>query len=436
MELHMLNHKRRLSTGCEKEPQPCAKKCFTSVHTLLDRYQTHHSYGATQHTTLRANCGGHLCTCEAENLTTGFFEQISSWSDTQCSVEKILDHLEVKENTDAILLDNRVNKKFLEFHRDITEECGAEEKQHSWAVVEKREEIVMYGPYYPNYSKGEHSEDFIIKQTQELLEDDFSRDWKVYVFTMNSPCLARNINPCMINLVQKAQEWWRVYGVKTHIGFVRCWGFKGSKETLFRDINYSQVDCINQTENHEEYVKAATDRTDLNPLCKNLSSAVKRLLRSVNLSFPLMSIEQAQDWKCYFKKTHSIYESKPEDEKKDLTQKLNAAIGAAQALLSEKIGSFDEHLESGKAFTLDQTFGFSVSDVLRDEVSLTFQQCWKEMVQDKYAEFIRGKLMEEFNQCAVQLFIKDIVKFTNEYLHIGRIQFSEEESKGQKLFGN
>lgn len=133
----------------------------------------------------------------------------------------------------------------------------------------------MYGPYYPNYSKGEHSEDVIIRQTQELLEsDEPSEDWKVYVFTMNSPCLARKTkrgSACMLNLVQKAQEWWTEYGVKTHIGYVRCWGFKGTKENLFRDIDYSQVDCIKQTKDHEEYVKAAEERADLNPLPLNTS---------------------------------------------------------------------------------------------------------------------------------------------------------------------
>lgn len=55
----------------------------------------------------------------------------------------------------------------------------------------------MYGPFYPKYNKGEHSEDFIIKQTQELLESEAaSEGGKVYVFIKNSPCLARNTDAC------------------------------------------------------------------------------------------------------------------------------------------------------------------------------------------------------------------------------------------------
>ncbi|KAF0023530.1 hypothetical protein F2P81_024160 [Scophthalmus maximus] len=429
MELPMSNCKRPRFSGYENEPPLSSKKCLSSLKTLLDRYPTNSSDRATQHARLMA-CRGHLCTREAGNLTSDklFSEQISSWADTQNSVKKVLEHLVyLGKATGDIFLNDAVAKKFLEFHRDITEECGAEEKQHSWAVIEKEEEIVMYGPYYPNYSKGIHSEDIIIQQTEELLEsEEFSQQWKVYVFTMNSPCLARNTEPCMINLVQKAHAWWTAYGVKTHIGFVRCWGFRGTKETLFRDIDYGHVDCINQTGNHGDYVEAAKNRTNLNPLCENLRSAVKHLLTCADLSFPLMTTVREQDWNSYFKKVHSIFECKPEGEKKVFAQKLDAAIEAARALLSAKSRSFDKHLEGGKAFPLHSTFAPQVSEALQDEMTLAFQQCWREMVQDKYADFLRGKLTEQFNQCAVQLFIKDIVKFTGRYLHIGRIKFSKE----------
>ncbi|XP_018550055.1 uncharacterized protein LOC108895645 [Lates calcarifer] len=431
MEPPMLGRKRPLFFGHENEPPLYTKKCLAGLKTLLDRYQS--DSRATQHARLQMSCC-HLHTrkasVNAETDNKRLFEQILLWADTQRSAGKVLEHLKLRQATDDIFLNDPVNNKFLAFHHDFTEECGSEVKQHSWAVIEKQEEVIMYGPYYPNYNNGQHSEDIIIKQTQELLEsEEVSEDWKVYVFTINSPCLARNTDPCMLNLIQKAQEWWTVYGVKTHIGYVRCWGFKGTKENLFRDIDYSQVDCINQTEDHEDYIKAADKRTGLNPLCKNLSSAVKHLLRSVNLSFSLMTSVQGQDWKSYFEKMHSIFECKPEDEKTVFTQELNATIEAAQALLSERSGSFEEHLESGKAFALDYTFSPQVSDALQDQMRLTFQQCWREMVQDKYAELIREKLTEDFNQRAVQLFIKDIAKFTNKYLEIGRIQFPEEVKK-------
>ncbi|KAI4802397.1 hypothetical protein KUCAC02_020238 [Chaenocephalus aceratus] len=125
-----------------------------------------------------------------------------------------------------------------------------------------------------------------------------------------------------------------MYGVKTHIGYVKCWGFKGNKEDVFRDIHFSQVDCIDQTEDYESYVKAA-EETDLNPACENVFSAVKRLLRSADLAF--INTVQDQDWKS-FKRMHSIFEGKPEGEK-DI-QELNTMIEAAKVLLPDKKESF------------------------------------------------------------------------------------------------
>lgn len=361
------------------------------------------------------------------------FDQISSWADTQYWVKKVLEHLTLRQATDDIFLSDAVNNKFLEFHHDFTEECGAEDKQHSWAVIEKQEEILMYGPYYPNYSNGEHSEDIIIKQTQELLDtESVSGDWNVYVFTINSPCLVRNTDPCMLNLIYKAQEWWTVYGVKTHVGFVKCWGFKGAKENLFRGINHSQLDCMEQSEDHESYLKAAqmSPEDKFNPLCENVYSAVKQLLRTwkVNLTLPLISTMQGQDWGSLFRGMHSIFDSEPE-QGRVLTQEVNTMTAAAQALLSEKSESVEEYLKRGKAFSHNYTFNSQVSNTAQNRLRTAFEQCWREMVQDKYAEFIREKLTEDFNQCTVQLFIKDIAKLTKEFIQIGRIRFAEGESR-------
>lgn len=360
---------------------------------------------------------------DRKDQSKSFSEHISTWVDTQSSMNKVLEHLKVGPVIADVFLDRQVNHKFLEFHRDITEECGTEDKQHSWAVIEKQEEIVIYGPYYPKYNNGEHSEDMIIKKTQELLESDaVSGDWKVYVFTVNSPCLARNTGPCMLNLVQKAQEWRSLYGVRTHVGYVKCWGFKGAKENLFRDINYKQIDCINQSEDHQSYVKAAEKSTDIDPLCENLFSAVKRILKTV--SFPSINIEQGTDWKCYFKSMFGIL---PEDE--NFTQEVGSILEAAHALLSGRSGSLEGCVEKGETFALDHKFTSQVSDAILDQTRLTFQQCWREMVQDKYAEFIRERLTNDFNQCTVQIFIRDVAKFTKEYLQIGRINFQEAYSK-------
>lgn len=167
----------------------------------------------------------------------------------------------------------------------------------------------MYGPYYPNYR--EHSEDLVISQTQELLESE-----SFYIFTVNSPSLARYANPCMLNLVHKALERWNALGVKTHIGHMKCLGFRGTRENLFQGVNYKQAECLNQTVDYESYVKAAEMSTNLNLLCETVFSLLKRLLGPQQENIHFAATMQKQDRKTYFKSMRSIFESKPAHEKK------------------------------------------------------------------------------------------------------------------------
>ncbi|XP_060908077.1 uncharacterized protein LOC132984998 [Labrus mixtus] len=428
MTLPMLSRKRPLCNGYDKEPPLYTKKCLASLKTLREKYQRDRD---TEHFRLKTAFGSPCFNGGTKHLTDtqSFYEQISSWTDTQYSVRKVLERLKFTQSTDDIFLSDSVNKKFLAFLQDITEECGSEDKQHSWAVIEKQEEVVMYGPYYPNYNNGLHSEDIIIKQTEELLQSqDVSEDWTVFVFTMNSPCLARNTDPCMLNLVQTAHTWWSVYGVKTHIGYMKCWGFKGTKENLFRDINYSQVDCIDQSQDYESYLKATEKKTDLNPVCENMFSAVKHLLKST--CFPSLNMVQEQDWSSYFTSMLSIYECKPEEEKEILTQDINSVVEAAQALFSETSGCLSEYLDRGRAFAMDYTFSSQLSDAVQDQIRLAFHECWRDFLQNKHVTFVKETLTEDFNRCAVQLFIKDVEKFAGKYLQVGRLQFSEDVRQG------
>lgn len=354
--------------------------------------------------------------------TTRLFEQTLLWSDTQNSSNRVLEHLRSRGATGDVLLGDSASSKFAAFRRDITEECGAEDKQHSWAVIEKREELIMYGPYYPNYSNGEHSEDILIRQTQELLSSDVPEDWKVYVFTVNSPCLARNTEPCMLKLIHKAWEWWSVFGVKTHIGYVRSWGFKGNKENLFKELSYRQTECITHSLDYESYIKTADKIPDLNLLCETLFWVAKGMLRSEKENFPMITAEQKQDRRTFFKSMSAVLDCKQEEEKKLLTKELNSMLKAAEDLLSEKQDSFEAHAEKGEAFLRSHAISSEVCEALRDDLRVRFQQCWRELVQDRYAECVRDKLTDLFNQCTTQLFLKDIQKFTGQYLQIGKLQ--------------
>ncbi|XP_028295786.1 uncharacterized protein LOC114457863 isoform X2 [Gouania willdenowi] len=408
--------KRPLWDGHEEPTSPRTKRGFSDLRSLRDRFPYRTSIRAAE---------------ECNPVDGDLSERLSPWTDTHLSVKKVLEHIRSKQAISNVLLSDVVTKKFLGFHLDITSEFGPEDKQHSWAVLEKQDEVIMYGLYYPNYNSKKHSEDVVIRQTQDLIESESSacEDWNVYVFSMNSPCLARKDEPCMLRLIHKAEEWWNVHRVKTHIAFVRSWGFKGKKENVFKDITYRQVECINQSVDYESYMNASGN--DLSPVCENVFSVTKDLLMSKDVNkFPLTTTVQKQDRKGYFKNMHSVSEGRAEDDRTVLCEEIKSVIQAAEALLSGLAEmTLEEYFKRGQMFVCEHTFSLGVSDALEDRLRQVFQQCWIEMVEDMYAEFIRNRLTEAFNRRAVQMFVKDVLDLKKEYLHIGRLQLSEEEPK-------
>ncbi|XP_032442119.1 uncharacterized protein LOC116734698 [Xiphophorus hellerii] len=418
MDIPMFSRKRHLIFGCNDQLPLRRRKCLmgwsdSAEHS--DRLMT-----SSTSTWLFDSCVNRWKISHKNTLE--LLELTRLWADAESSVQKVLECLKTKPGD--VFLDHLVNSKFLAFHRDITDEYGREDKQHSWAVIEKQEEVIMYGPYYPNYNSGEHSEDIIITQTQELLEaEDFPQGWTVYIFTMNSPCLARNSDPCMLNLVHRARDWWSMFAVKTYIGYVRSWGFKGNKENVFKELNYRQVEMITQSVDYGSYVESIDKIDDLSPLCETVFIVAKDLLKGEKLNIPLITTEEKQEQKSYFKNMNSILESKQEEEKKLLIKELNALAEAAEPLLLGENQSLEDHLEKGKVFSLGYNFSSEVCEGLQEEMRVRFQQCWRETVQDRCAEFVREKLTDEFNQLTVRLFVEDFHRLTQAYLQIGKLKF-------------
>lgn len=343
-----------------------------------------------------------------------------TWALTQPPARALLEHLKAGRAAGDLALDGRVNRKFLAFHREVSEECGAQDKQHSWAVMEKREELLIFGPFYPDYSRGVHSEDQLLAQTQELLEAEpaAEAERELYVFTVNSPCLARSAEPCMLKLLRKAHEWWSRYRVRTHVGFLKCWGFKGSKENLFRDVDRSQIELISLSEDHRRYVEAAEEQLQLQPLGEDLFWAVKEALRSVR--FPPADVQPGTDWRGYFKSALSIL---PEDE--TFSRDVEAFLREAGQLLAGGGGGLRRCLQDGEALAQGRSFSARLSEADQARARLALGRCWREALRDKHAESVRERLTEAFNQCTVHAFIRGVAKSSQHFLQIGRVRFQE-----------
>lgn len=90
-------------------------------------------------------------------------------------------------------------------------------------------------PIFINYN-GEHSEDRIIeileykKQTKEI--DDYSEIW---IYTTNNPCIMReNHEPCISKLILLSIQLSQKCGIKTYIGFTKCYIFKTRMNAIFK----------------------------------------------------------------------------------------------------------------------------------------------------------------------------------------------------------
>lgn len=74
-----------------------------------------------------------------------------------------------------------------------------EDKQHSWAVTDKPEEIFFYAPCFLYKSRWEHGEDAVVQDATFLLGTA-----RVWLDQLGSGGTRR--------------------GVKTHVGYLNCWG--------------------------------------------------------------------------------------------------------------------------------------------------------------------------------------------------------------------
>ncbi|XP_030201538.1 uncharacterized protein LOC115534592 [Gadus morhua] len=446
MERYMLKRKQNKYVWNQSK----AKKAFASFLKNINPYS---NPGMPTHQDLRI-CHGVINPshpCETPNETNGhvsegpsdadaLLSRISSWVDTRYSARKALEHFSpgpaaaAAAGTRDTFLSRRANERFLELHRDFGEECGPGSRQHSWAALETRQEVVMYGPYYPDYARGEHSEDPVVRQTEELLgaEGARARGASVYIFTQNSPCLDRDTQPCMLLLVEKALEWHALYGVTVHIGYARCWGFKGNKEALFRVVDRSQLECVGASRDHASYVEAMrkSPEAGLSLLSEELFSAVRRTLGagSEHQEFSLRNGAPEPNWKSSFRDALTRDSGgESEIEREALTREVDAMTEAAQELVSDggprTLGS---HMERGRTFAQEYGLASQTGEAVRAGARLAFLRCWRDVVETRYAEFIRDGLTDDFNRCVTHLFSEDVVKFDKEYIQIGRIRFSEE----------
>ncbi|ROK64910.1 hypothetical protein DPX16_1135 [Anabarilius grahami] len=146
---------------------------------------------------------------------------------------------------------NKENDIFNRFVNDLNEEAKKKIQSHNQVAFgffrkkdgsfdmdrwRNKEKSVYY------LENGKHTEDEIFEQQLKIYSEDDCDYSEIYIFSTNSPCLARKDSvPCMINAIFIAKMLYEKHGMKTIIGYLKPWGYNGSFENILSEI--SLKDC-------------------------------------------------------------------------------------------------------------------------------------------------------------------------------------------------
>lgn len=261
--------------------------------------------------------------------------------------------------------------------------------QHGFAVVSMKndgkcwvsEEVI---PRHKNKKSNksantftEHTEEILIQQVDEFLQNTRTQVKLIFIYTLNSPCLKRetkNIAPCMFQFLERAHQWHREYGIPTVVGFTKFWGLSGPN--YFRDLLYSKISCPSSVfYPYIEKCKGIPFKLDCKPFReKNRKSNIYKTLLSVN-----------ETDRC----------------------KLQNDIKSAQCALMKLEGDYvvrKKHLDRVKEMIARFTFHPQVQDAICEILTDNMY----EIVNNSSMIPIREKIVTDFNRAVVQLFGKQL----------------------------
>ncbi|KAM7389652.1 hypothetical protein PAMP_023615 [Pampus punctatissimus] len=252
------------------------------------------------------------------------------------------------------------------------------EKQYAFAIVKMRNVTFLnFNNVYPDFNKKDkksilpsakftkHSEEILIEQIDAFLKSNGAEVHKIFIYTVNSPCLKRenrNIVPCMIQIINRANYWEDEYGISTDVGFSNSWGPGG--KNYFGDLK--DMSCPNS-----DYFRYYQKFKEITFKLKH-----KNLLDFDDL---------------YTSQLHS---------KKIINYARNNLIKLAKS----SHGTEEQHLDLGKKKIATFTFNSQEQDKICEMLVIK----WKEMININAMTAIRELITKDFNDFAVKRFATEI----------------------------
>ncbi len=282
----------------------------------------------------------------------------------------------------------------------------------------------------------EHTEDKIFEQLLEIYSKDDCCYSEIYIFSTNSPCLARkNHVPCMIQAFVLAKLLYKKHGIKTIIGYLKPWGFSGSYDKQLPECPIK--DCIStfpkesqmlgrKDINNNSPQKTTTDKIDI----KLLIPVYEQIIPEIKNKTFLMKDNKSTEKKIQKVKLglKPFYSKIPE-----LNIKLNL-IKNSNNILSDlyKKENSDKTFGDFKKHGLDR-FKKSMEkiyDILIEQADIykeiktylkdDFFPWWNKKVEDPFNKILKNKTSWLLQEHAVCLFLKEIPE-TEPFFNIGYV---------------
>ncbi|XP_051275660.1 uncharacterized protein LOC127374427 isoform X15 [Dicentrarchus labrax] len=267
------------------------------------------------------------------------------------------------------------------------EKNKGKEKQYASAfLVLRNGECVDFPEVKPVHSKKtsectKHSEEILIGEIDEYLRSNVTKVQSISFYTVNSPCLKRHgkekhIPCCMLQLIDKAYQWYNEYGIITSVRFRNCWG--PFTPSLFKSLEYSNISsrsCI-FFGYFKEFKKTPFE----------LDSKFQKSFRNKV-------------------KADGIFETRSDDTIYIDRNKLNSAIKDALGDLV-KLGTsshtFKEHMLRGEELISSLEF----PALVQNKIFEILRKNWKEMVENGFMSVITKEITADLNTATVHAFLE------------------------------
>nr|XP_023848079.1 uncharacterized protein LOC111967361 [Salvelinus alpinus] len=380
-------------------------------------------------------------------------------SPLQITGHKIMDIAELNKygisaNTDYLMENQNISHNFENIRELLDKYYSLQTKgykkkfdtQHAWAFIESPcgGEPVFVGLFTleDGKKKGKdknciiHTEELLLQEVKQILKNNEKlRNTKLFIYTLNSPCL-QNLghDSCMDLLIKDSEELYKSYGITTIVGYSKWYGLTGQL-TTFLDPYISSINHFNliiSSPNYENYRdKFATEYNNKKSHDSKSNFEDRELPKQLYISSKLFlpnNISEVpfrlQPFKDIHKQVTNTFMSIRNYHKKDLKTNNKKEKSLDLRFHIPHFGTLNQFHNVGEylaeKFDLIKHIG---NDLYQSEEN--FRNWWTKTIADEYTTFLREDINRRLSEDKHRITVLDHIKNnTAEYLQFCHVPLS------------